>query len=997
MKKGFGILSCLLFLSLCIFAQEPTYSLKGKVQNDQGLALAGANLRAENTSNKKVVNAVSDENGGFVLNGMTAGTYRITVSYVGFTDKIISGYSLTSEPASELVVTLQSAAVTGDEVVVVGYGRSTKRDVTGSAKSLKSSEFNKGIINSPEQLLQGKIAGVNVTSASGEPGALQQITIRGPGGVRTGSTPLFVIDGVALDNSSPGGAINPLTFLNPQDIESIDVLKDASATAIYGSRGANGVVLITTKKGKAGFSTMSYSVSVGVSSLANKIPVLSADEYKKEVVALGGTLENFGGNTDWQEEVTRQAFTQNHNLALSGGADKLTYYASLGLQIQEGILRGNQLKRYNGRVNISQKLLNDKLVIDLNLSANNTVNERPNLGSLIGGALSNNPTIPAYDANGNPFQFQNGINPLTVLQLDKDITTINRVLGNISSSLTLYKGLVYKLNFGVDNSTAVRDIQSLPNTVPLLLGSLQTLNNYNRNYLVENYLTYTGSKGPHKYTVLAGHSYQKIYLQGRGTSINNFPISGVQPIYNPGTGQDLTLANNRPTGFAEINELQSFFGRINYQFKEKYLFTGIFRADGSTKFGENNKYGYFPSFSAGWILSKEEFMKDISFISYVKLRGGWGLTGNQEIPSKRTQALFTSSISSTTSYPLLVSGAYPSGITYARLANPDLQWEVSSQTDLGLDFELFKGKLSGTVDYFRKVTDNILLRFIPADPIQPAPEVWINVEDMTITNKGLELELNYRHNNTNGISYMVGGNITFIDNIVENSPYSVIPSGSASGSGLTSATINGYISGQPIGTFYLQKFIGFNASGLSVYEDANGDGIVNDKDRQALGSALPNRIFNLFGSIAFKGFDLAANFNGVSGNKIYDNTANGIFYKLNLSRGVNTTRAAIEYPEEAITNAAPVSSRFLKEGKFFRFNNLTLGYNFDVKKLGISQYISGIRLSVTGQNLFVITPYDGYDPEVNTDRSIDGVTSYGIDYLGYPKSRNFIFGLNISF
>lgn len=274
-----------------------------------------------------------------------------------------------------------------------------------------------------------------------------------------------------------------------------------------------------------------------------------------------------------------------------------------------------------------------------------------------------------------------------MLKLEKDITTINRFLGNISASLNLTKGLVYKINFGVDNSTAARDIESLPNTIPLRLGRLVTINTFNRNYLIENYLTYSGAKGEHRYTVLAGHSYQKFFTQGRSSSINNFPISGVEPIYNPGIGQELTLANNRPSGYAVINELQSFFGRVNYQYRGKYLFTAIFRADGSTKFGDNNKYGYFPSFSGAWVISKEKFMQN-SIFTDLKLRAGWGKTGNQEIPPKRTQALFTAAVSGTTSYPIFGTGTFPAGITYTRLANPDLQWEVSTQTDIGVDFEL---------------------------------------------------------------------------------------------------------------------------------------------------------------------------------------------------------------------------------------------------------------------------------------------------------------------
>ncbi|HTD92406.1 MAG TPA: hypothetical protein VK644_01290, partial [Chitinophagaceae bacterium] len=577
-----------------------------------------------------------------------------------------------------------------------------------------------------------------------------------------------------------------------------------------------------------------------------------------------------------------------------------------------------------------------------------------------------------------------------------DIATINRVLGSISPSLRNIKGLVYKLNFGIDNSTSTRDLEALPNAVPLRDGRLESYYNWNRNTLIENYFTYTFKVGEHNVSALAGHSYQKIFVQGRNNSINRFPISSVEPIYNPGLGQELTLAGNAPGGFAFVNELQSFFGRISYQFQNKYLLTANFRADGSSKFGSNNKYGYFPSFSAGWKISEEEFMQN-SGVSNLKLRAGWGRTGNQEIPSKITQALFTSFVSAATSYPLTPAPPYPGGTTYARLANPDIQWEVSDQTNIGLDFGLLKGELTGSIDVFNKKSNNILLQVIPADPVQPAGTLWSNIEDMTITNKGIEFDINYRKQVGTGVVFNVGGNLTLIKNKVEHSPYSVIPSGAASGSGLTSATINGYINGEPIGTFYLKEFIGFDNAGLSVYNDIDKDGIISDKDRIAAGTALPNVLYSFFGSGSFKGFELVANFNGVSGNKIYDNTANGTFYKLKLSKNVNVTRDAIKDPEESVNNSAPVSTRYLKDGAYLRLNNLSLGYSFNTHRLGINKFISAMRLSVTGQNLFVSTKYDGYDPEVNTDRTINGISSYGIDYLSYPKAKSLIIGLNVSF
>ncbi|MBE9463042.1 TonB-dependent receptor [Dyadobacter sp. UP-52] len=968
--------------------------LKGKVVTTKNEGLPGVTvLITEAGGNKQ--GATTNENGEFTFSALEAGKkYNLEFSYIGFEKQTLSDFVL-SEANSTVNITLKESAADLNEVVVVGYGSTVKKDITGSVKSLKSGEFNTGIINSPEQLFQGKVAGVNVTSATGEPGGTVSITVRGPGGVRTGSTPLFVVDGLALDNSSTGGATNPLSFLNPQDIESIDVLKDASATAIYGARGANGVVLITTKKGKSGVATVNYSGSFGISKMARPLDVFSADEFRSEVTKLGGTLIDGKGNTDWQKEISRTALTQNHNVSLGGGTDKLTYYASVGMQKQEGILKNSNLDRYTGRINLNQKMLNDRVSVDINLNATNTKNLRPNQG-MIGSALSANPTYPAYDDKGAPYQYQDGTNPLITLALEKDQTTTTRIIGNISPSVTIIKGLVYKLNFGIDNSNSTQDIQSLANKVPFQDGRLETRDVRNSNKLIENYITYSLDKNNHNFSVLAGHSYQKISLTGRIYSINKFPVGGVEPIYNPGVGQDLTLVNNRPTGTATLNELQSFFSRVNYAFKDKYLVTATVRADGSSKFGANNKYGVFPSFSLGWRLSEEKFLKSSAFTD-LKIRAGWGQTGNQEIPSKITQALFTSTITDKTSYPLFNTGTYPAGTTYARLANPNIQWETSTQTDLGIDFALFKGALSGSVDYFSKTSGKILLEVIPSDPVQPAGTFWTNVEDMKIVNQGTEVDLAYRKTLGNGIRFGLGGNITFIKNRVKNSPYSVIPSGAAQGSGLTSATINGYISGQPIGTFYLKEFTGFDDKGISTFKDVDGDGIITDKDRVAAGSALPTKMYNFSGNIGFKGFDLVANFNGVSGNKLYDNTANSNFYKLRLSKGINVTPEAIAYPNESVSNSAPVSTRYLKNGSFLRLNNLALGYNFNTTALGINNWVHSIRISVTGQNLFVATKYNGYDPEVNNDRSINGITSYGIDYLSYPKAKTLIFGLNIGF
>jgi TonB-dependent starch-binding outer membrane protein SusC len=950
-------------------------------------ALAGCTVVIKGTTK----GTTTDANGNYRIDVPNADA-TLVFGFIGFENQEVRVGGQTT-----LNVPLKPSASELAQVVVIGYGTTTKKDATGSLKTIKSTDFNRGIVNSPEQLLQGRVAGVNVTSASGEPGGRQSITVRGPGGVRTGSTPLFVLDGIPLDNSSTGGATNPLNFLNPQDIEAIDVLKDASATAIYGARGANGVILITTKKGKAGAGNLTLSANIGISNMARPIAVFDADEYKRQVAAVGGVVDDQKANTDWQREISRTAITQDYNLAFSGGAERLTFYGSVGVQNQEGILKNSKLNRYTARFNASQRFLDDRLTLDVNLTASQTLNERPPIGDIIGSALGANPTYPALDATGVPARYQAFSNPLTTLVLNKDVTTINRVVASVSPSFRLIDGLVYKLNLGVDYAGSTRDIQSFPSAVPQQDGRLEANYRTNRNVLIENYFTYTKGFGRHNLTALAGHSYQTFSLAGRDWNINRFPLSPIEPANNPALGQDLTLTNNRPGGFATENELQSFFGRLNYAYNNRYLFTATVRADGSSKFGANNKYGVFPSFSAGWRLSEESFLQNGPF-SDLKLRMGYGLTGNQEIPSKITQALFTSSVSAATSYPLDGTTNFPAGTTYTRLANPDIQWEVSTQTDLGLDFGLLNGALTGTVDYFRKVSSQILLEVIPADPIQPASTYWTNVPDMTITNSGLELDLNYRYVNRRGLRFDLGGNVTFIKNVVNNSPYSVITSGSASGPGLTSATVNGYVNGQPIGTFFLREYVGIDDKGVSKYSDLDGDGIGgSDKDRIAAGSALPTQQFNLNFGMGYKGFDLLANFNGVSGNKIYDNTANALFYRARLVKGLNTPAEGIGEPTESINNAAPVSTRFLKDGSFFRLNNLTLGYSLNPRLVGLNRVFQNVRLSVTGQNLFVITNYNGYDPEVNTDRTVNGISSYGIDYLSYPKARSFVFGLNLTF
>jgi len=884
-----------------------------------------------------------------------------------------------------------------EEIVMVGYGSQKKSDVTGAIGSVRSGDFNKGLVANVGQLLQGKIAGVNVANVSGEPGANQDIVIRGVGSLRSGTTPLYVIDGFVIDNSSTGVANNPMNFINTQDIESIDVLKDASAAAIYGARAANGVIIITTKKGKKGRMQMNLSSNLTVSHLANKMDVFSADEFRRQVTAMGAKLDDMGGNTDWQDELTRTAISNNVNFSASGATENSNYYATLGYENQEGILYNNNLRRYSGRINVSQKAFDGRVNVDFNISGARTENNRPSVTSMVSTMLTLNPTYPAY-TNGAPTTvFNNGsFNPLIRQDIYKDFTTNNRILANFSPSVEIIKGLVYKLNLGVDYSSAERVIQNMPNAIPLEIGTLNLSNYSNNNTLVENTLTYKFNLDTHHFNVMAGHSYQRLKLTARGWYYENFPINGIEPQYQiPAAGK-----NNSTTSIAaNKNELQSWFGRVNYDFNDKYLLTATLRADGSSKFGGNNKYGIFPSVAAGWNISKEQFLSDVQEISNLKLRASWGKTGNQEIPGKVTKRSYQADSNGTAqaTYPLNDSGNYPVGVYLVRADNPDLQWEVTTQTNIGLDFGIFNNRLTGTVDFFRKVSDNILLEINTVDPVEPAPKMWKNIPDMKINNTGWEISLNYNSNPNKAFTYSIGGNASFIKNVIKDSPYKVISTGEAQGPGTTNAVINGYLNGQPIGTFYVKEFLGLNANGTNIFRDVDGDGIITDNDRVAAGSALPDFTYNLYLKAAYKNFDLGLNFNGVAGNMIYNNTASTLFTRGRLGLSQNTTDAATQFPNESTNNTNVISTRYLEKGDFFRLNNATLGYSLDPKILGIGDHVRNIRLSVTAQNLFVITKYSGFDPEINTGISQGGIQSFGIDYSTYPKARSFMFGVNVAF
>lgn len=964
----------------------------GTVTDELNTPLPGATVLEKGTTN----GTTTDFDGNFSIT-IANGNVVLEFSYIGYStmEAAVNG-------RSSISVQLAEDATQLEDVVVVGYGVQKKSDVTGSISSIKSEDFNQGVVANPGQLLQGKLAGVNVSNVSGEPGANQNIIIRGVGSLRSGTTPLFVVDGFVIDNSSTGLASNPLNFINPQDIASMDVLKDASATAIYGARAANGVIVITTKKGKAGKAEMNLNVSTAFSTIANPMDVFSASEFRNQVAAVGGTLFDAGADTDWQDELTRTGISKNVNFSMSGGtADKSSYFVSTGVDDQQGTFENSSLKRYSGRVNLTQKALKGRFSVDLNLTASRTVNERPDSGANVVDMLSLNPTLSPF-TNGEPSFFDERLNPLVRNRIYTDEAVSNRILANILPSFEIIKGLTYKMNLGIDYISTTRDQQRSPfNLIEgFEFGFLNSSATVNSNTLIENTLTYTFEKGDHNVTLLGGHSYQETTFEQKQFQLEGFADNGIEPRYQDQISTDVFPTTLNSGAF--INELESYFGRVNYGYANKYLVTATMRADGSSRFGENNKYGYFPSVALGWNINKESFLAENAVFNTLKLRASWGQTGNQDgIPSKVSLASYVDSKTENDTYPVggneVSLADYPFGTVPVRTAFPNLKWEVTTQTNIGLDFGMFQNKLTGTLDYFNKVTSDVVNFSNRIDPIQPTQKIWTNLQGMEIKNTGLEIALDYRGSFTEDFTFNIGGNFTYTDNRVENSQFAVITTGAAQGAGQTGATINGYINNEPIGSFFMKEFIGIGTDGLNQFTDVVPDGESLDNDRIVAGSALPDILYGFYFKFNYKDFDLGFNFNGVSGNKIYNHTAMSLFSRGQLSRSLNTTDFAVQFPNEDNSNSNEVSTRYLEDGSFLRLQNATLGYTLSPSKIGLGDWVNNLRLTLTGQNLFVISDYSGFDPEVNTGAATDGIQTFGIDRFTYPSPRTLLIGLNVSF
>lgn len=971
-------------------------TISGTVKDQNGSAIEGAKITVVETGDS----ASTDASGNFTISASIGQT--LSISYDGYGEQMIriSGTSI----SVQLEPKKQSTSI--EEVTLVGYGSQKKSDLTGAVSQLKAENFKEGMNISVDNLMQGKIAGVRIVQSSGEPGAGVNVSIRGIGSIRSGSTPLFVVDGVPLSNDAVSAtapniglgnaqAKNPLNFLNTSDIESITVLKDASAAAIYGARGSNGVVLVTTKRGKKGEPLFTYDTYLGFSSVIKKLDLMTADEYRSAGI---NKLYDHGGNTDWQDEIFRNAVSSNHSVSFSKSTETGNYFASISHMDQDGIVLNSGFKRTTARLNAEESFFDNKrLKIKLNLTASDIketgIPNGGNAGSdgqVIIHALMANPTRSVYDENGNytNFNMNAHYNPLYLLSVYNDKTNTFRVLGNTEATLRILPGLNYKFNLGIDKTMSERNTTMYPNITdrtPKGMYVQANLDSYN--VLLEHYLTYDLSLNKHNFSLLGGFSYQKFKTTGTYFGLKNIANqgAGISPDINPGySGEAFVPA----AGYTQENELQSYFGRVNYNYDKKYLLTASLRADGSTRFGQNNKYGYFPSVAVGWTVSNENFLKDSQIINELKLRGSWGQTGNQEVPNKITQA--SSSLSPSGGYYLYDNLNLINGVVINRTPNPDLKWEVVEQTNIGADFSLWRNKLYGSLEYYNKVTKDPILN-IPSRPLSPTSTVWKNV-DAKIVNKGFEFSLGSEIIKTENFTWNVDVNGATVNNVVKDLPVSAIYSGEVSGPGLSGVTANIYKNGYEAGSFYMLNYLGVDANGKYIYEDINGDGRIDQNDRKIFEGAIPNFTFGINSYMRYKKFDFAFSFIGQTGGYLVNNTALDLNIN-NLASDRNVLKSFFD-SGASFTNQPQLSSLYLEKSDFIRLNNVRLGYTFDTSQL---KFLRSINLYVSAQNLLTITSYSGYDPLVDTNKQVSGNQSLGIDYTTYPSAKTFILGATVKF
>ena len=982
-------LSILLILGSFLQTMAQQRTITGKVTDAQGNGLPSVTVTVKGSR----TGTQTGTDGTYSLSA--PGNATLVFSSVGFESTQISAGGKTSVDAS-----LKTANANLNEVVVVGYGTARRRDLTGATASIQAKDFNKGNYTSPDQLIQGKAAGVLVINNTGQPGGATTVRIRGTSSIRSGNQPLFVVDGVPLSGGSarPGanGAQfgsdpgNPLDYINPNDINNIEILKDASATAIYGSRGANGVVLITTKRGKLGIPQFDVNASSGVANVLKKLKVLNAGEYRQALKdynvgtdSVTGRLKgDFGQSADAWDAITRTGVTQSYNASVNGGTEDGRYRISAGYLDQKGVIETSELKKLTVNLTSNFKFLESKkLGLDINVLATQTNEHIAPIsqfvgfeGNLISQALQWNPTQSMTKPGTDSAVILGGttINPLAQLQYFNDIATVNTIIASISPSYKITKELEAKFIYSVNRQVGLRkgQVNRLLNANNVLdRGLAFRADQEQTNTQLTSTLNFNKQlTSDFNLNAVVGHEWLIFDSKGSFETGQDFPNLGINYYNILGYSSQ---ANRLIGSFASpTTQLQSYFARAIVNYKDKYLITGTFRADGSTKFGKNNKYGYFPSVGVAWNVTKEDFLANSTFINNLKVRASWGKTGNQEFPSGASLPRFA----------LLNNQG---GIAQQNFKNEDLKWETSTTTDAGIDFSIIHDRLSGSVDYFYKKTTDVLFENTLAQPA-PNGKIWINLPGYVL-NKGVEIMLTGGVVRSKDINWNIGGNASFLQNTVKGL-VGFYETGELRGQGFSDVRGQRVISGQPLNVWYLRRFEGIDkATGQSVYGN-NGNTLYYS------GSPNPKMLLGLSTDFNYKKFTAIINMNGTFGHYLFNNTAASVLGIGNLGTR-NIAKALIGTGvQEAISNAPAPSTRNLEKGNYIKMANASIIYRVG----NIGKSIRNLNISVTGQNLFVITKYTGFDPEVNTDAGFGGIPSLGVEYIPYPSARSFNIGINFS-
>lgn len=1040
--------SILLSGAFLCFGLAKAQTVSGTVSDVNG-PLPGASVLVKGTTN----GTQTDFDGNYTLNDV-GDSATLVISYIGYTTEEIAVNGQTT-----INVVLQEDAQALDEVVIIGYGTTTVKDATGSVAAVTSDEFNQGVIASPEQLIQGKTAGVNIAQTSGEPGAGIQVNIRGANSVRANNNPLFVVDGVPLfgenvdatGNSGSGGddtsAVgNPLNFLNPNDIESISILKDASATAIYGSRGANGVVIITTKQGKGGAGgVFEFSSNLSISTPVRQYNLLGREAFLQAIDDSGqdASAVDFGANTDWQEAILRTTASTNQNLAYSQNYGSGNVRATFGYQKQLGVVERSDFERVTGRINWNHRFLDDKLKVGIQATASHNNRSQPPLqgnagfrGDILGAAYSANPTLPnspSFDPGGGL------LNPANYLASTSNLTNTDRYLVNGSIEYDFTPELTGKVNLGYDRSKSENvsvlsgDLLNTDGISNIGAGTFNQLEG--ENSLLEATLNYNKEFDNSNLDVIVGFAYQDFRRFGfnsaaRGfgsTDLNTMSTDLIQTVndaaatvdgsfqqfyYAPNL-DDFTINRLFPSSttdnssfgfnrgvqslvydnFDNTDELQSFFGRVNYSIQNKYLFTATMRADGSSRFGPENQYGYFPSGAFAWKISEEDFVGE--GVSTLKLRLSAGITGNQDglgygnfVARQRFAELNLGSIENN-------GNLNSNGLSIVATDRPDLRWEETIDFNIGLDFGFNSDRFGGSIDVYRRDTQDILLQTPPAAP-STNPFQFGNV-DASVINQGVEVALDYDFIRNDDTNFNAAFNISFNDNEIRDFE-GAINLGPINGPGLSGAFGQRFEAGRPLFAYYMAIFEGFDSSGNPIYTDIDGNGVGDpDADKTWVDEdGLPDITTGLSLNFSHKNWSVSTFLAGQFGFSVYNNTANALFNAGQLNTSRNVTVEAANSGESPSASTA-VSTRFLEKGDFVRLQNATVGYNVPLSGEGA---LKSLRLSLTGQNLFLITDYSGIDPEVTVNTgnlNQAALPSRGIDWTTFPNPLTVTFGINATF